>query len=329
MGKRYLAGLLFFLVLGAQPGFGQGTTRFKGRLVAMNGSDSLVQNVAVRLLDLGGGTTGTDGIFQIDINTQVNEVTLELVNSNWAIVFPVGGKASVPKNSATITEFIIGESTKDILTRAVARSNNDIKNNLKRIGLKQDVIEAALNSFRKEIQMMTDIKVADLKEEIALADKRAEYYPRIASSLTNYINEARDLKDAFKFVARHAFEDPQALALLTEAVNRYNVAYETLNNDHKGYEKAVRDYWESEAKAVEIQELFNYALGELHSANIFTLNLKLRDINEYFQAKEKNSKRKLLKDNILREIEIAELQLDRRLNELDNRTQGVLSKLEL
>ncbi len=51
-----------------------------------------------------------------------------------------------------------------------------------------------------------------------------------------------------------------------------------------------------------------------------------RDINDYFRGDIKGSK-KAFKDNIIREIETATLQLERRLDELDNQAHIVLNKL--
>ena len=156
--------------------------------------------------------------------------------------------------------------------------------------------------------------------------ERDTFYPILASAINNYINEAKDVKDAFKFVARNAFEDPQALQVLTDAINSYNLAYENLNMNYSGYERTVNELWQSESKTTEVRDLFSYALGELHSANIFTLNLKVRDINSYFRGQVTGSK-KAFKESIIREIEAATLQLERRLEELDNRAHIVLSKL--
>jgi hypothetical protein len=142
----------------------------------------------------------------------------------------------------------------------------------------------------------------------------------------DYINEAKDLKDAFKFTAKHAFEDPQALQVLNDAVSSYNTVFEQLNKKHTGYEKQVNDLWQSEAKASEVREWFDYALGELHSANIFTLNLKIQEINDYYRGKYRGSKR-TFRDSIIRDIESNQLQLERRLEELNNRAQVIITKL--
>ncbi len=305
----------------------QQTQIFRGRLVHINGLDSLVQNIQIRLLDLGTGTSGTDGVFAIGIPKDINEVTVELVNNESTIIYPREGKISVPKNVDILVEVIIGESTMNILTKAIARSNNEIKANLEQIGINQGDIEETLNAFRNDIQSLTDIKISDLKKEIDLEDKQSSFYQEMSITLLNYINEAKDIKDAFKFVSRHAFDDQQALLLLTDAVNNYNVAYEELNKEHSTYEVEIQKLWQSERRTSEAREVFNYALGELHSSNIFVLNLKLEDINNYFHGKIKSSEKKQIKESILREIDQTEFQLDRRLAELDKRALVLLANL--
>jgi Mg2+ and Co2+ transporter CorA len=307
---------------------GQETRKFTGKLASFEGGHENIANIPVRLVNQGTGVTGTDGIFTIAISENISEVTLELANSDLDIIYPADGRTNVPKDEHAIVEFIVGDSPLDILTRAVAKSNNEIRNRLMNMGVKQDGIEETLKAFLEEIQRMSDIKIENLTNEIDLANKREQFYPELASSLNHFINEAKDLKDAFKFTARFAFDDPHALLLLTDAVESYNEVFEHLNKNHSAYEKQVLDYWQSEVKASEVRELFNYALGELHSANIFTLNLKVRDINEYFRGNVKGSK-KMFRQRIINEIEKEQLQLERRLEELDNRAQVVLTKLAI
>jgi hypothetical protein len=327
--KRFFEIIIpLFIMFSAFISHGQETRKFTGRLVSFEGGSEHIANVPVRLVNQGSGVSGTDGIFTIAINENIGEVTLELINSELDIIYPTGGKTNVPKDQNAVVEFIIGDSPLDILTRAVAKSNNEIRNRLTSMGVQQDGIEQTLNAFLSEIQRMSDIKLENLNNEIDLANKREQLYPELASTVNHFINEAKDLKDAFKFTARYAFDDPHALMLLSNAVESYNEIFEDLNKKHRAYEKQVRDYWQSEVKASEIRDLFNYALGELHSANIFTLNLKVRDINEYFRGNVKGSK-KIFRQRIISEIEKEQLQLERRLEELDNRAQVVLSKLAI
>jgi hypothetical protein len=326
MKRLFKLTFILLFIIGTFNLNGQVTRKFTGKLVSFEGNEENIRNVSVRLVNIGSGVTGTDGIFSIAINQNHNVVTLELVNSDKDIIYPSGGRINVPMDPNAVVEIIIGDSPMDILTRAVAKSNNEIRNRLTSMGVKQDGIEQTLNAFLQEIQKMSDIKSENLSDEIELANKREQFYPVLASSINDFINEAKDLKDAFKFTARYAFNDPQALRLLTSAVENYNIVFEDLNKKHSGYEKMVRDYWQSELNASEVRELFNYALGELHSANIFTLNLKVRDINEYFRGNVKGSK-KVFREQIINDIEYTQLQLERRLEELDKRAQVVLTKL--
>lgn len=328
--KNHLGYLfLVFFILSSNVCVSQNTRKFTGKLVSFDGNDSILANVSVRLVNQGPGKTGTDGIFVISINNNVEEITLELVQSNLTVVYPAGGRINVPKNQNAVVEFVVGDSPKEILTKAVARSNNEIKDRLSKLGIKQDGIEETLNAFLVEIQKMSDIKRADINSQIDLASKREVFYPELASTINNYINEAKDLKDAFKFNARHAFDDAIALQLLTESIKNYNAAFEELNRKHAGYEKNVTDYWQSNIKSNEVKELFNYALGEIHSANIFTLNLKVDEINDLNRRNLKESKKKFLEEIILRDIASSQLQLERRLEELNNRAQVVLSQLAI
>lgn len=318
-----------FLFLVSFNCFSQGERIFSGRLILLNSDQKYLAHEPVKLVNMGTGVSGTDGVFSIPINNSARNVTLVLSKSKLDILYPVGGITPVPKDPDEITNFIIGESPQTVLTRAVARSNNEIKRSLAEVGIKQNLIEEMLSAFRSEIQELTNNRLADLNEQIALDTKRKEVFPQIATAINNYTNEAKDLKDAFKFTSRHAFEDPQALQILTASINNYNDAFEDLNKKHSNYEKMVKDYWENDAKAGAVRDLFNYALGELHSANIFTLNLKIRDINEYYRGGLKASEKKTLKTMILRDIETSQLQLERRLQELDLRAQTVLTELAM
>ena len=324
MRRSLLLHFLLGALLCSHTGWGQGARKFVGRVILVDGGKPLA-NAPVRLVDQGNGATNSDGIFAIAVSSNTPQVTLELVNSNWSVIYPIGGVAKILRDSNESTNFYVGQSAKDILTRAIAVSNNDIKNKLGQLGIQQNGIEETLAAFREEIQKMSNIKIEALQDQMDLASKREHFYPVLASAINNYTNEAKDLKDAFKFIARNAFDDPQALQLLTNSINSYNVAFEDVNRNHSGYEKMVGDLW-NEARATEVRDFFSYALGELHSANIFTLNLKVKDINDYFRGNVKGSK-KTAKELIMHDIESSTLQLERRLNELDNRAQVLLSKL--
>jgi|GEM_PF-2559603 len=326
--RRVIFSILFSLGI-SNVCFAQADKKFTGRIVLLSGNPKEIENLSVRLIDIGPGITGTDGKFSIAIKKDAATVTLQLMKSDLTILYPSGGVAKVPADPNEVVAFIVGDSPKDMLTKAVAKSNNEIKTSLSQLGVKQDNIEQTLLAFRDEMQKITNVKLDDLKEQIDIDSKRRDFYPKLSASINDFINEAKDIRDAFKFTARHAFDDQEALNVLIDAIKNYNVAYEEINRQHSGYEKIVLDLWESEPKASETREFFNYALGELHSSNIFTLNQKISEINEYNRGNLKASKKKEMKDMILHDIDTQELQLDRRLQELDNRAQVLLSRLAM
>ncbi|ETZ21803.1 hypothetical protein [Pedobacter sp. V48] len=302
-----------------------GQRKFVGRLLDANRKP--VVGMSLRVVNIGVAKSGTSGNFDVSIPENSDVVTLELVGSKLSIIYPFGGIAKVPKNKDEQIEFYIGESPTNLLTRAVAKSNNEMKENLSKLGIKSDDMLSTLKSYREAVEKLIDIKLDNLSAEEELDNQRKDFYPTLSKAINNFINEAKDLKDAFKFSTDHAFDDPQALEILTRSINSYNDAYEEINKNHSSYEKNVKDYWANESKETEVKEWFNYALGELHSSNIFILNLKIKDINDYNTANLNKTEKKALRTRVLHEIEVIDLQLDRRLQELDKRAEVLLNRL--
>lgn len=159
---------------------------------------------------------------------------------------------------------------------------------------------------------------------LAIANKD-DAYPVISSTLTDYINEAKDLKDAYQFLGIQATESRQALGKLTDALEQYNRAFEKLNKERLTYEKYVDIFWKRDVLTLEFKNLMDYALGDLHSVNILTLNQKLSTINDIANSRIKRAgeaKRELAKD-----IEEEVPRLDKRLQELERRTNRILYDL--
>jgi hypothetical protein len=159
---------------------------------------------------------------------------------------------------------------------------------------------------------------------MAVANKD-DAYPVISSTLTDYINEAKDLKDAYQFLGIQATESRQALAKLTDAMEQYNRAFEKLNKERLTYEKYVDIFWKRDILTLEFKNLMDYALGDLHSVNILTLNQKISLINDIANSRIKRAgeaKKELAKD-ISEEVP----RLDKRLQELERRTNRILYDL--
>jgi hypothetical protein len=162
---------------------------------------------------------------------------------------------------------------------------------------------------------------------VAITNKD-QAYPEISNTITNYINEAKDLKDAFQFLADQALESRSALNKLVENLEQYNLAYEKLNKERFTYEKYVDSFWKREVLTLEFKNFMDYAIGDLHSVNIVTLSQKIQVMNDLFQGQIKGARKvsdtkKALTKDILEEV----AQLDKRLQELERRSNRVLYNL--
>ncbi len=181
-------------------------------------------------------------------------------------------------------------------------------------------VRALVKSHVIEIDKSTTVATRN----VAVASKD-DAYPVISSTLTDFINEAKDLKDAYQFLGIQATESRQALAKLTDAVEQYNRAFEKLNKERLTYEKYVDLFWKRDILTLEFKNLMDYALGDLHSVNILTLNQKLTVINDIANSRIKRAgeaKKELAKD-ISEEVP----RLDKRLQELERRTNRILYDL--
>ena len=163
------------------------------------------------------------------------------------------------------------------------------------------------------------------REHIVNVSSKDDAFPLISNTLMDYINEAKDFKDAFSMLGIQSTESRQALAKLTDATEQYNRAFEKLNKERLTFEKYVSTFWDNQVKSLEFKSLLDYALGDLHGVNILTLNQELVVINDIAngRVKQVNSRKKELEKDINEEV----LKLDKRLQELERRTNRILYDL--
>lgn len=169
------------------------------------------------------------------------------------------------------------------------------------------------------------VTVATGREHSMVVNNKDEAFPLISNTLNDYINEAKDFKDAFQMFGVQATESRQARDRLSDAAEQYNRAFEKLNKERLTYEKYVTTFWESPVKSLEFKSLLDYALGDLHGVNILTLNQKIATINDIGNGRVKHisAQKKELEKDISEEV----LKLDKRLQELERRTNRILYDL--
>jgi hypothetical protein len=169
------------------------------------------------------------------------------------------------------------------------------------------------------------ITVAGAGNRNVSVTNKDEAYPLMSATLTDYINEAKDFKDAINLLGMPATESRQALAKLTDATEQYSRAFEKLNKERLTYEKYVATFWKNDVQTLEFKSLMDYAIGDLHGVNILTLNQKVTTINDLanFRVKRPGEVKKELAKDISEET----LRLDKRLQELERRTNRILYEL--
>lgn len=177
----------------------------------------------------------------------------------------------------------------------------------------------------KKSKLVEVVTLASGNDRNLSVTNKDDAYPLISKTLLDYINEAKDFKDAIQMLGLQSTESRQALAKLTDATEQYNRAFEKLNKERLTYEKYVSTFWKSDVKTLEFKSLLDYALGDLHGVNILTLNQKIATINDIAngRAKHPGSMKKELEKDISEEV----LRLDKRLQELERRTNRILYDL--
>jgi hypothetical protein len=174
-------------------------------------------------------------------------------------------------------------------------------------------------------KMVEVITIAGAGNRNVSVTNKDEAYPLMSSTLTDYINEAKDYKDAFDLLGVQATESRQALAKLTDAVEQYNRAFEKLNKERLTYEKYVSAFWKNDVQTLEFKSLMDYAIGDLHGVNILTLNQKIATINDIANSRVKRPGE--VKKELAKDISEEVLRLDKRLQELERRTNRILYEL--
>ncbi len=174
-------------------------------------------------------------------------------------------------------------------------------------------------------RVVETIVMTSSRESVVTVSGKDDAFPLISNTLMDYINEAKDFKDAFQMLGIQSTESRQALAKLTDATEQYNRAFEKLNKERLTFEKYVSTFWSNQVKSLEFKSLLDYALGDLHGVNILTLNQELAVINDIAngRVKQVNSRKKELEKDINEEV----LKLDKRLQELERRTNRILYDL--
>lgn len=322
MRLRVTTWLSVFMMV-AQLATAQPTVRLEGRLIHVEGQNT--GSVGISFGPFGTTVTRTDGFFTHVVPSETAEVTLEILERGWTVLYPRNGRIAVPRNSGVIVEVVAGDPIDQVITRTLAEKHQSLLMELTNLGAEQDQIRAVLENFLEDVKARLDLDEAEFRKAIDLAGERNERYPAIASALANYVLEARDVKDAFRLLAELAVANPEVVQSLDSTILDYNDAFETINNQRLEFEQAVAAYWQNERLTSEFRALMDYALGDVHRSLILRLNESLVGIHQLPQVR--GSRRRERAAELSNEINRIVEELEPRLFELDRRTERMLQEL--
>ena len=125
-------------------------------------------------------------------------------------------------------------------------------------------------------------EITDLQETVGL--KQQLFYKKIAGELIVYADRLKDLRDALPRVS-DAFIDNHAMERLDKIIGAYNVARDSLLQNHRGHAGIVRVLWGA-AAADTLSAVYEQTLTTVHKQIVLPLNTTLLDQFRAVRAEE-------------------------------------------
>jgi hypothetical protein len=314
---------IMLLLITALPAFSQ-TIRYKFRVRYEDYSP-----LANAAFSINGQALRTDtrGIIDLSIPGRLSYAYVESGdNKAYNIKYPVDGRAMLPKDSMEFVDiFITRPGGSVIITRsdmkALAASLNEHRHSA----------EAALmKKLEEQNRRIYDSLVVlfrtNAMDDARLTKGRLEFFPLISNTLNHYLNEARDLNDAFAALGA-ALNNKGAYDQLSGAIYNYNSIYEFLNANKSTYEQAIYTYWNSKELSLKYSSLIDFTLDEIHKSYILDINFtfieRLYDHNEETNKKKKRE----MEDELKKDIQERYAVVGRRLNILGERISAFVTLL--
>ena len=193
--------------------------------------------------------------------------------------------------------------------------------------LNGDHIEFELRGLAYNANEKDNVIIIDNADKNIILNKE-QAYSTISGTLNDYINYAKDLKDAFMSEGKRSMDYRDSFNKLVSSLQTYNKVYQILFKQRSSYENYVNSFWHDEYLTKDVRDLFDYTVGDVHNVYILTLNKSFDKINEINSAKNKNSKRiSEDKKQLINNIDLQSSQLDKKLEELEKRINRILIKL--
>ncbi|GAA0547387.1 hypothetical protein [Chitinophaga japonensis] len=185
------------------------------------------------------------------------------------------------------------------------------------------------DSILKAVTRHYKISEADLRTATELLEGRDKYFTLVSQSIEGYLNEAKDIKDAFHHLVTFSFKNPKSFKLLDSTMQVYNKYYNELNNNNAEYERAIGNYWKSRELSMGFHNLVDFAINNVHRASILPLNTTvIHKLNEYLNESS-GRRKKTLRKELTATLEPIIPMLDNNLDILDVKVKAYIGRLQL
>ena len=263
-------------------------------------------------------STDPQGIINVNIPDQINFANIGSSNpKQYTILYPLEGRASLPKDNSVFVDIYISRPGPDpikLAVREMARiaASNDAQ-------LIKKLQEETRRGYDSIVLLLSS---KDKIDENSLAKGRLEFLPLISSALNKYLNEARDVNDAFATL-KSTLDNPAAFKQFIEATLSYNEIFELINGNKSTYEQAINTYWKSKELSLKFSSLIDFSTDEIHKPYLLEINFVFLDrIYQYNEETNKSQKRELGK-LLQKDIATHSASLSRRLNILGERIANI------
>ena len=263
------------------------TVRFKGQLLQ---DTKIVKNYTLNI-DGMPATTDDAGIFYAPISSSVKQVLIQPADQKYIILYPLGGRALIPKDPALITQIVVASFKSNNYIKSYLTVSKQIQDSIGKSQMQLKSLHLQLDSIVKVLHKLsyTDNDLRSAKE---IQEGKDRNLFDITKDLQDYSRNAQNLLSAFKYLSDYAFSNSSGIVQLSEAITNYNQTYDRLDGKRIFYQRVVNDYWGSE-QAASLKNVMDFALDTIHTNKIYPLRDLLQQIREYFNSAKKNNQLKI------------------------------------
>lgn len=267
---------------------------FRGRLIDES-TDRGVPGVLVSLVGFGQKMTDDEGMFQIAITPNTDQVQIELPDG-WEIRSHLDGKVLVPRSSSQFQPIRVKPvfSEYDQLRRDLARMREENRLKAVQIDSLEQLVKDSINWYRNQIKVSSYESRTETNRAAAEAEtlrqkvdeltrrlearytelNKAELRGTVSGELLVYLDKLKDLRD-FLPNFRDVFLFPQASENFDQLVTAYNEARAPIYENQQGRLAEVALYWEDPVLTDDLEEVYDLILNGIHKESVLPMNDEL------------------------------------------------------